>query len=79
MFKRTQAPLLSLLSLLSLGLLGLATPVQAQPGARNPPVLPCGKQGEAELLCGTRAPEDFEPTPDGKFLIGLPWMLPATR
>lgn len=41
----------------------------AQPGAVNPPMLDCGMQGEAEIICGTRAPEDFELTPDGKFLI----------
>ncbi len=32
-------------------------------------MLECGKQGDAEIICGTRAPEDLEPTPDGKFLI----------
>ena len=41
----------------------------AQPGALNPPTLDCGVQGEAEIICGTRAPEDFEVTPDGRFLI----------
>ncbi len=41
----------------------------AQPGAVNPPLLDCGMQGTAEVVCGTRAPEDFEVTPDGKFLI----------
>jgi DNA-binding beta-propeller fold protein YncE len=41
----------------------------AQPGAVNPPLLDCGMQGDAEVICGTRAPEDFELTPDGKFLI----------
>lgn len=41
----------------------------AQPGAFNPPQLGCGMQGEAEVICGTRAPEDFELTPDGRFLI----------
>jgi WD40 repeat protein len=40
----------------------------AQPGAVNPPLLDCGTQGNAELVCGTRAPEDFEVTPDGKYL-----------
>ena len=50
-------------------LLQLPTTATAQPGAFNPPVLDCGKQGEAEILCGIRAPEDFEVTPDGKFLI----------
>jgi hypothetical protein len=42
---------------------------QSQPGAFNPEVLPCGQQGNATVVCGTRAPEDFEVTPDGKFLI----------
>jgi hypothetical protein len=41
----------------------------AQPGAVNPPTLACGIQGEAEIICGTRAPEDFEVTPNGRFLI----------
>ena len=46
-----------------------ALPVQAQPGAFNPPLLDCGSDGEVELICGTRAPEDFEVTPDGRQLI----------
>lgn len=41
----------------------------AQPGAVNPPLLDCGTQGNAELVCGIRAPEDFEVTPDGKYLV----------
>jgi hypothetical protein len=41
----------------------------AQPGTLAPPELACGKQGDADIICGTRAPEDFEPTPDGKYLI----------
>lgn len=41
----------------------------AQPGAVNPDLLDCGMQGTAEAICGTRAPEDFEVTPDGKYLI----------
>lgn len=47
----------------------LAAAAQAQPGSRNPPLMACGKQGEADIICGARAPEDFEVTPDGKFLI----------
>jgi sugar lactone lactonase YvrE len=47
----------------------VTVPLQAQPGALNPPLLDCGVQGEAEIFCGTRAPEDFELTPDGKFLV----------
>jgi hypothetical protein len=32
--------------------------------------LACGStQGGAEILCGTRSPEDLEPTPDNKFLV----------
>jgi hypothetical protein len=51
------------------GLASLSLPVSAQPGAINPPTLDCGKQGEVDIICGTRAPEDFEVTPDGRFLI----------
>jgi DNA-binding beta-propeller fold protein YncE len=54
---------------LSLATLLLPLPGYAQPGAFNPPLLDCGMQGEAEAICGTRAPEDFELTPDGRFLI----------
>lgn len=43
--------------------------VQAQPGAFNPPLLDCGSDGDVQMICGTRAPEDFEVTPDGKALI----------
>jgi SMP-30/Gluconolactonase/LRE-like region len=36
----------------------------------QPALLPCGAaQGNVEILCGTHAPEDLEPTPDGKYLI----------
>jgi len=41
----------------------------AQPGAFNPQLLDCGRHGDAEVICGTNAPEDFESTPDGRFLI----------
>jgi DNA-binding beta-propeller fold protein YncE len=51
------------------GLASLPLTAFSQPGALNPDLLDCGTQGEAELICGTRAPEDFEITPDGKFLI----------
>ncbi|MGV3592922.1 MAG: SMP-30/gluconolactonase/LRE family protein, partial [Gammaproteobacteria bacterium] len=47
----------------------LPAPAGAQPGAFNPPLLDCGTQGDAEIVCGTRAPEDFETTPDGKYLV----------
>jgi hypothetical protein len=54
-------------------LLSLATfltaPAMAQPGQPQPPLLDCGMQGEVEVVCGTRAPEDFEVTPDGRYLI----------
>jgi DNA-binding beta-propeller fold protein YncE len=54
---------------LALGLLVQPSATFAQPGAFNPDMLECGQQGDAEIICGTRAPEDFEVTPDGKFLI----------
>ena len=42
----------------------------AQPkGPQGPPLLDCGVHGDAEILCGTRSPEDLELTPDGKQLI----------
>jgi len=44
-------------------------PVMAQPGTNMPPLLDCGVHGNAEVICGTRSPEDFEITPDGRFLI----------
>ncbi|MDT8398884.1 MAG: SMP-30/gluconolactonase/LRE family protein [Pseudomonadales bacterium] len=47
----------------------LPSSASAQPGAFNPPLLECGAQGEAQVICGTRAPEDFELSPDGSFLI----------
>jgi len=57
----------------SLLLTGLAVceslPASAQPGAFTPPLLDCGRDGDVEMICGTRAPEDFEITPDGDYLI----------
>ncbi|MES2625185.1 MAG: SMP-30/gluconolactonase/LRE family protein [Pseudomonadota bacterium] len=47
----------------------LPLPTLAQPGAVNPATLDCGMQGDVEIVCGTRAPEDFELTPNGNFLI----------
>lgn len=47
----------------------LRTPAEAQPGSFNPSLLECGRQGEVEIICGTIAPEDFERTPDNRFLI----------
>jgi len=52
------------------GLLGIA--FAQQKGAPPPPqpaLAACGTSGEAEILCGTRSPEDLELTPDGKSLI----------
>jgi len=56
---------LSLLIILS----WLALPTHAQPGAFNPPLLDCGTDGDVDMICNTRAPEDFEVTPDGRYLI----------
>lgn len=56
-------------ALLSFALITLSIPTLAQPGAFRPPLLDCGIQGDAQMICGTRAPEDFEVTPDGRFLI----------
>lgn len=54
----------------ALAALALLSPTAgAQPGAFNPPLLACGTQGNAELVCGTRAPEDFDVTPDGRYLV----------
>jgi len=53
-------------------LLALAGVAGAQQGTAPalPPLMECGTHsGEMEILCGTRSPEDMEPTPDGKFLI----------
>lgn len=54
---------------LAASLLLFSTLCKAQPGAVNPPLLACGQQGDATVVCGTRAPEDFEVTPDGNYLI----------
>ena len=54
---------------LTLSLLLIPLSTYAQPGALQPPLLDCGMQGSAEIICNTRAPEDFELTPDGNFLI----------
>lgn len=50
-------------------LLLLRSSADAQPGAFNPSLLGCGRHGEAEIVCGTVAPEDFERTTDDRFLI----------
>jgi hypothetical protein len=54
---------------LFLCLLLLRSSANAQLGAANPQLLDCGRHGDVEVICGTNAPEDFEPTPDGRFLI----------
>lgn len=41
----------------------------AQGQQKGAPPLECGVHGDAEVICGTRAPEDLEITPDGKYLI----------
>lgn len=53
---------------LSAGLACTGT-LQAQGRAPQPPLVPCGQQGAMDILCGTRSPEDLEPTPDGKSII----------
>ena len=55
--------------LLFLGLIFLRAPAGAQPGAFNPSLSECGRHGKVEIICGTNAPEDFERTPDNRFLI----------
>ncbi|HEV2274125.1 MAG TPA: SMP-30/gluconolactonase/LRE family protein [Acidobacteriaceae bacterium] len=49
----------------------LAAGAHAQPAPQTTPALAaCGTtHGNVEILCGTHAPEDLEPTPDGKYLI----------
>lgn len=53
---------------LALGAIG-NTILVAQPKGAGPALLPCGSQGDAEIICGTRAPEDLEVTPDGKQIL----------
>ena len=58
------------LALLLLALTFLAPSLSsAQPGAFRPPLLDCGRFEDAEMICGIRAPENFEVTPDGRYLI----------
>ncbi|MBN4053608.1 SMP-30/gluconolactonase/LRE family protein [Haliea sp. AH-315-K21] len=47
----------------------IATVSIAQPGSFRPPLLDCGIYEDAEIICNTRAPEDLEVTPDGRYLI----------
>ena len=54
---------------LFLSLLLLRTPAGAQPGTFNPSLLGCGRHDRIEIICGTIAPEDFERTPDNRYLI----------
>ena len=42
---------------------------QAKGGPSAPPLMACGTHGDIDIICGTRSPEDLEPTPDGKSLI----------
>ncbi|MEP7354858.1 MAG: SMP-30/gluconolactonase/LRE family protein, partial [Acidobacteriota bacterium] len=42
---------------------------QAPAAPAAPAPLACGMQGDAEILCGARSPEDLELTPDGKAII----------
>ena len=43
--------------------------MRAQPGTNQPALMDCGQQGAVQIICGTRAPEDLEVTPDGRYLI----------
>jgi len=56
---------------LVLTLFFIASCAFAQPGAQLPPLVACGAAAGpgAEVLCGARAPEDLEVTPDGKALL----------
>ncbi|MFM2125973.1 MAG: hypothetical protein RL328_2424 [Acidobacteriota bacterium] len=49
--------------------LAMGTAFAQQKGPVMPPPDACGVHGDAEVICGTRSPEDMEVTPDGKFLI----------
>lgn len=54
--------------LTTLILLLTATSLPAQRGPQ-PTLLTCGPHDDLQVLCGTQAPEDLEPTPDGDYLI----------
>jgi hypothetical protein len=43
--------------------------MRTQPVTNQPVLLDCGQQGAVQVICGTRAPEDLEVTPDGRYLI----------
>jgi hypothetical protein len=51
------------------GVILSAATLFAQAPPPQKPLLACGAQGDVEILCGTRSPEDLEQTPDGKYLI----------
>jgi hypothetical protein len=55
--------------LIALTCLAGAGGVHAQQGQPQPPLLDCGQQGAVQVVCGTRAPEDFEITPDDSYLV----------
>jgi sugar lactone lactonase YvrE len=55
---------------LTIAILGCGAVAYGQgKGVQMPAPLGCGVHGDAEVICGTRAPEDLEVTPDGKFLV----------
>ena len=58
---------IALLTLSGAALLGIA--YAQQKGPAQPSLSACGVNGDVEIICGTRSPEDMELTPDGKFLI----------
>src|SRR5262249_10287307 len=58
-----------LLALVLIVLTWTGIAIAQQKGPPQPPLLACGPQGDAEVICGTRSPEDLELTPDGKYLI----------
>src|ERR1700728_3422363 len=58
-----------LLFLLTTFVAGAQQPAARGPQPPPPPLMDCGTHGDVEILCGTRSPEDLEPTPDGKYLI----------
>ena len=56
--------------ILVLGLLAGCPALFAQPkGPPPPPLLACGQQGNVDIVCGTRSPEDLELAPDGKSVL----------
>ena len=47
----------------------LAALAQQKGAPALPPLVACGPQGDLEIVCGTRSPEDLELAPDGKSLL----------